>query len=112
MKKNVWKNYRNRWVYLKGKKIKLRKYIYVSASFMKQKNLSGWESVDHVQNYKNALNRYGLSGLKIYEDYYYRSIPLPEKRGLVIRIGLWLAPIYAKLISIKQRVINFLKRKS
>ena len=107
MDKNAWKNYRNRWVYLKGKKVKLRKYIYVSANFMSCKRKKGWQGVNHVQNYKNALNKYGFAGVKIYEDFFYKGIPLPEKRSFKIKLALWLAPYYAKLIALK---INLLKK--
>lgn len=108
MTKNAWKNYRNRWVYLKGQKVKLRKYIVVSANFMKQLNKKGWEAVDHLQNYKNALNIYGFAGLKIYEDYYYKGIPLPEKRTWFVKLGLWLAPYYAKFIAKKYQIKTML----
>lgn len=95
LRSNKWKNYRNRWVFLKGKKIKLRKYIYVKSAHMRYANKKGWSGINHVQNYKNALNKYGFAGIKIYEDFFYKGIPLPEKRSLVIKIGLWLAPAYA-----------------
>jgi len=106
---NAWKNYRNRWVYLKGKKVKLRKYIYVSAAFMKSKKRKGWLLVNHVQNYKNALNKFGFAGIKIYEDLYYKGIPLPENRTLSVKIGLYLAPYYAALMDKISNIKNKLK---
>jgi predicted nucleic acid-binding Zn finger protein len=110
MKKNAWKNYRNRWIYLKGKKVKLRKYIYVSAFYMKSKNRKGWHDVNHVQNYKNALNKYGFAGVKIYEDFFYRDIPLPENRSVWVRLALFLAPYYAKVLTVKYSILKKFKR--
>jgi hypothetical protein len=91
---NKWKNYRNRWVFLKGKKVKLRKYIYANSAYMRFRNKKGWAHVNHVQNYKNALNKYGFSGLKIYEDFFYNDVPLPENRSLYVRISLFLVGVY------------------
>lgn len=102
--KNAWKDYRSRWCYYEGKKIKLRNYIYVSANRMLRYNKKGWQKIDHVQNYRRALNLYGFDGIKIYEDYYYKDIPFPENQTFMIRLGLKLAPIIAK-------IYNFLKRK-
>lgn len=106
-----WKNYRNRWVYFKGKKVKLRKYIYVSANHMRWLNKKGWKNVNHVQNYKNALALYGFKGLKIYEDYFYKGIPLPENRSVWVKIGLFLAPLYARYDIIKNKIYKLLKIK-
>lgn len=94
---NRWKHYRNRWVYLCGKKVKLRNYIAAQSNWMKTLNKPGFEGVNHVQNYKNALNLYGFKGIKIYEDFYFRGIPLPEKRDLAVQLGLYFAPYYAEL---------------
>lgn len=109
--KNSWKNYRNRWVYFKGKKIKLRKYIYVSARYMTWQKKKGWHGINHVQNYKNALALYGFKGLKIYEDYFYKGIPLPEKRSIWVKIGLFLAPLYFWFFQLKNTVLTKLKLK-
>lgn len=87
--RNRWKNYRNRWCYLNGKKIKLRKYIVVSANLMHRQNKANWHGVNHLQNYKNALAIYGFKGIKIYEDYFYKDIPLPEKRTIWVKFLLW-----------------------
>lgn len=108
---NAWKNYRNRWVYFKGKKLKLRKYIYVSANHMKWQNKKGWQNVNHVQNYKNALALYGFKGLKIYEDYFYKGIPLPENRSFLVKLGLYLAPLYNKYYQFKNKIVQLLKLK-
>ena len=110
-KLDAWKNYRNRWVYLKGKKGKLRKYIYLSARIMRFKGGSNWSKVNHVQNYKNALQKYGFAGLKIYEDYFYKGVPLPEKRSIIIKIGLLFAPFYARIVALKIKVLKVLKLK-
>jgi hypothetical protein len=110
MDQNAWKNYRNRWVFLKGKKIKLRKYIYVSANIMKRRNKNGWHLVNHVQNYKAALFKYGIAGLKIYEDYFYNDIPLPENRSFKVKIALFLAPYYSRLLNIKYKLLKLFKR--
>lgn len=106
---DVFKYYRNRVVFLKGKKVKLRKYIYISAMLMRQRNKKGWQNVDHVRNYKAALSMYGFAGIQIYEDHFYKDIPLPEKRNYWVRLGLKLAPFYAKLIDVKMKVLKFLK---
>jgi hypothetical protein len=106
MENNDWKNYRNRWVFLKGKKIKLRSYIYVSANYMHQKNKNGWQNVNHVQNYKAALNKYGLDGLQIYEDYYHKNIPLPEQRSLKVKIAVFLAPYYSRLLNFNYKEVK------
>lgn len=92
-----WNHYRNRWVWLRGKKIKLRHYIAAQAVWMKTLNKPGFEGVDHVKNYKNALNLYGFKGIKIYEDFYFKDVPLPEKRDLAVQLGLYFAPYYAQL---------------
>lgn len=107
--KDAWKNYRNRWVFLKGKKVKLRKYIYVSALMMKQCNKPGWGKVNHVRNYQIALSTYGFAGIQIYEDHFYKDIPLPEKRSFWVKLGLKYAPLYAKIINLKIKVLKFLK---
>lgn len=109
MVKNRWKNYRNRSVYLNNKKIKLRKYIYVSANLMKRKNKKGWHHVDHIQNYKNALNIYGFKGLKIYEEFFYKGIPLPENRSFKMKLALFLAPYYSKFLNLKENIKQKLK---
>jgi len=106
---NAWKNYRSRWIYLNGKKIKLRKYIYVSANIMRFKKKKGWEEINHVQNYKNALNKYGFAGIRIYDDFFYKDIPLPENRSLAVKIGLFFAPSFAKCIEFKNRMLKKLK---
>lgn len=103
---NAWKNYRNRWVYLRGKKIKLRKYLYVSANLMHYKKRKGWEKVNHVQNYKNALNIYGFAGVKIYEDLFFKGIPLPENRSLGVRIGLYFAPAFAVFMVVLNKILK------
>lgn len=110
MNANAWKNYRNRWVFLKGKKIKLRAYIYVSATYMKQRNKKGWQGINHVQNYKNALSKYGFAGLKIYEDYFYKGIPLPENRTFKMKLLLFLAPYYSWFLSKKYQILNLFKK--
>lgn len=102
LNKNRWKNFRNRWCYLNGKKVKLRKYIVVRALQMKAINKAGFEKVDHLQNFKAALNLYGFAGVQIYEDYFFKDIPLPADRSWLVKLGLKLAPYYAK-------VLNFLK---
>jgi hypothetical protein len=107
---NRWKNYRNRWVFLKGKKVKLRKYIYTSANYMRYKNKKGWQGINHVQNYKNALNKYGFDGLKIYEDYFYKGIPLPEDRTFKMKLAIFLAPFYSKLLALKYKILNRFKK--
>ena len=104
MKRYSWQNYRNRNCWLNGKKLKLRKYIHVSAALMKHKNKAGWQKVDHVSNYKNALAKYGFCGLKIYEDYFYKGIPLPENRTWLVRLGLKVAPLYVKIINLKNKL--------
>lgn len=109
IKKDAWKHYRNRWVFLKGKKMKLRKYIYVSALIMRQKNKPGWEKVNHVRNFQIALSTYGFAGIQIYEDYFWKDIPLPEKRSFWVKLGLKYAPLYAKLMVFKNRVFKFIK---
>lgn len=107
---NDWKNYRNRWVFLRGKKIKLRKYIYVSAAIMQRKNKKGWQRVNHVQNYKNALNLYGFKGLQIYEDLFYKGIPEPTKRTIWLKLALKMAPLFSKLYDFKNKVLKKFKR--
>lgn len=72
-----WSNWRNRYVWLNGKKIKLRHYISVNSKLMTQANKKGWQNVDHYFNYKIALSRYGLPGLKHYENRFYKNIPMP-----------------------------------
>ena len=104
--KDAWKNYRNRWVFLRGKKIKLRKYIYVSALLMRQYNKPGWQKVNHVRNYQNALSTYGFDGIQIYEDHFYKDIPLPEKRSFWIKLGLKLTPFYEKCSEFKNKVLK------
>ncbi len=78
--------------------------MYVSANFMRFKNKSGWEKINHVQNYKNALNKYGFEGIKIYEDFFYKGIPLPENRSFAVKIGLFFAPLFAKYIEFKNKI--------
>ena len=97
MKDFSWANYRTRWVYLKGKKVKLRKYIYISAAAMKRKNKPGWQNVNHVLNYKKALHLYGFKGVKFYEDHFYKGIPLPENRGSKVRLYLFFERWFARV---------------
>ena len=85
-----WTKYRNKWVWHHGKKIKLRKYIAINAMIMKHKNKPGWEGVDHYLNYKIALSRYGLEGLKHYEDFFYRNLPMPYNRNWFQHLKVWI----------------------
>tara|TARA_R110002096_G_scaffold418158_1_gene622094 strand:- start:304 stop:612 length:309 start_codon:yes stop_codon:yes gene_type:complete len=92
-----WSNYRTRWVYLNGKKVKLRKYIYISAAIMKRTNKPGWQFISHVDNYKKALHLYGFKGVAIYENHFYKGIPLPENRGFKVRFYLFLERCLARV---------------
>ena len=100
-----WTAWRNRNVWLKGKKIKLRHYVSINANIMKQLNKPGWQGVDHYLNYKIALSRYGLKGLKYYENRFYHSIPMPYKQTWLDRFKIW---VLIKLEKIKK----YLKRNS
>lgn len=94
MKENVkfnWSKWRNRNVWLKGKKIKLRHYISVNARIMRQINKPGWQNVDHYFNYKIALSRYGLPGLKHYENRFYKNVPMPYNQSWFQKITIWFA---------------------
>ena len=104
MKKNNWKYYRNKWCYLNGKKLKLRKYIVVSAAIMKHKNKPGWHKINHLQNYKNALSIYGFDGLKHYENLFYKDIPLPENQTLKVKFYLWVVRVYMKVKLISKKI--------
>jgi len=106
----VWKNYRSRWCYFRGKKVKLRKYIHVASLQMANRNKAGWEKVNHLNNYKAALNRYGFPGLKHYENYYYKGVPLPEKRTLAVNFGLWMAALIANVLDSINKNFKFLKK--
>lgn len=94
IKQSVWKNYRNKWVFLNGKKVKLRQYIGYNAAVMKARNKPGWEGVDHYANYKVCLYHYGFMGVKIYEDYFFKGIPLPEDRNLKWRVVIRLVKFW------------------
>ena len=92
-----WTNWRNRWVWHNGIKVKLRKYIVINAFIMKRKNKAGWQNIDHYLNYKIALSRYGLDGLKHYENLFYNNVPMPYNRTWWINFKLWISKQVNKL---------------
>jgi len=85
-----WTKWRNKWVFYKGKKIKVRNYIALNALIMKQMNKPKWFGVNHYHNYKIALSRYGLPGIKHYENLFYKNIPMPYNRLWYHNLGLWI----------------------
>ena len=92
-----WTKWRNRWVWHNGVKVKLRKYMVINALIMKHKNLAGWEHKDHYLNYKIALSRYGLEGLKHYENLYYKGIPMPYDRTRWMKFKIWINELINKV---------------
>lgn len=78
---------------------------------MRFENKPGFKNVDHLQNYKAALSLYGFGGIKIYEDYFFKGIPLPEDRSFWVKIGLKLAPLYVKIQEFFDGVKSFLRFK-
>ena len=92
-----WTKWRNKWVWHNGVKIKLRKYIAINSLIMKQKNKAGWQKIDHYLNYKIALSRYGLAGLKHYENLFYYNIPMPYNRAWYVNFGMWITKQINKL---------------
>ena len=92
-----WGKYRNRWVYLNKKKLKLRHYMSVQGNVMKKLNKAEWQGVDHFHNYKIALSRYGLDGLKHYENRFYHNIPMPYDRGWWLKVKLWFLGVVIKI---------------
>ena len=91
-----WTAWRTRNVWYKGKKIKLRHYMIVKADIMKRLNKPGWQGKDHYLNYKIAVSRYGLEGLKHYENLFYQNIPMPYNQ--------------TKWQQLKYRILNKLKQ--
>lgn len=92
-----WTRWRNRWVYYKGKKVKVRNYIAINALIMTQINKPKWVNVDHYNNYKVALSRYGLNGLKHYENRFYKDIPMPYNRNWLMQLKVWILTQISKL---------------
>ncbi|MFD1292664.1 hypothetical protein ACFQ5N_02340 [Lutibacter holmesii] len=99
-----WNKWRNRWVWFNGKKMKLRHYIAVNSKLMVQCNKKGWAGVDHYLNYKICLSRYGLAGLKHYENRFYKGVPMPYNQTMFQKIGLW---FQNKIIVLKNYIKTF-----
>jgi len=95
-----WNKWRTRNVWLNGKKVKLRHYIVVNANVMKQLNKRNWQGVDHYLNYKIALSRYGLPGLKHYENRFYNNVPMPYNQTIIDKIGFW---FYQQFLRLKNK---------
>lgn len=95
---------RQRLVYYKGKKIKLRKYIVINANVMRLINKPAWRGVDHQKNYRKAVEYYGVKGLKHYENRFYKNIPMPAERNVVYKTYYKIKGFFVKL----KAIIKFL----
>ena len=98
-----WNTWRNKWVWYGTKKIKLRQYIKINAELMQQINKKGWHNKDHITNYKIALCRYGLPGIKHYEERFYKDKPMPYNRSVWENLKYWLSD---KINLIKSKIKN------
>lgn len=105
-----WSTYRNKYVYYGSKKIKLRKYMQINANIMRMLNKPKWVNIDHYRNYKIAVGKYGLPGLKFYEERFYKDKPMPYDRSIIDNILYWLE---AQFIGIKikfNQIIKYLNK--
>ena len=90
LSKYNWLNYRNKWVWYGSKKIKLRAYMQMNAYIMKSINKPAWVGVDHYNNYKICVCKYGLPGLKIYEERFYKNRKMPYNCSFSDKFLYWL----------------------